>query len=594
MVFVSAASFAPAVVSPASADVRAVNCDSGRKISTALRMPAGRVLVINVRGTCTENVVINRDNVTIQKDPLAPGSPVLNALNADEPTIKIDGARNVRIKDLTVNGGMGAVVGTNGAVFDVLGTGAAPAVTCVIQGGTRYGVAASYGATATVDGCLVQNVAPHATFGMGDGILVINNASLSLTNSTVKNNARYGVLVVRGGSARVGQDRTGGPTVWPVTVEGNVSTGIVFSEGATGVVYGATVNGMKDGTSTMRGGIFVGRASSAEIGGPGGTDVTLNKAVTVSNIKGIGITVDAGHATILGSTITNNTGYGIVVRLGGNARIGFSTSNTYVGNQITENAGGGVQIAAGSSAWLGGNTIDANKPATAPANSFIYGVEVNRASAILVGGNTVSNHVSSGIVVYGGGNARIGDTGLAGSLSAVNTISGNGNGGALGALGGVYAFQGGVVEIRKAVIEDNFGRGVAAYEGSTVELRDGTLVQNNRAAPDQSGNDFDAGHGVIAGLQSTLRLRDGDTQVIGNDGHGVHLFSGSGADFRVGTAYVSVTGNTGRGLNCGGASYYSGDVRGVSVNAGGGNDDPNETNPPRDPNFGSIPGCNRF
>jgi len=47
---------------------------------------------------------------------------------------------------------------------------------------------------------------------------------------------------------------------------------------------------------------------------------------------------------------------------------------------------------------------------------------------------------------------------------------------------------------------------------------------------------------------------------------------------------VSVTGNTGFGLRCFAETNYSGNVTGVTGNAGGGNVDA----------VGNIPGCNRF
>lgn len=74
-------------------------------------------LEVIVSGTCTENVLLIRDDVTLRA--LAPGSGAVNAANAGAATILIDGARRVRLDNLTISGGAGGIVGRRGASFDV-------------------------------------------------------------------------------------------------------------------------------------------------------------------------------------------------------------------------------------------------------------------------------------------------------------------------------------------------------------------------------------------------------------------------------------------------------------------------------------------
>ncbi|MGH7672699.1 MAG: right-handed parallel beta-helix repeat-containing protein [Gemmatimonadales bacterium] len=495
--------------------------------------------------------------MTLQGDP----SATLNAAHPERPAILVDGARRVRVQGFTVIGGSGGIVGTNGARFDVAG--------CTMQNSTRFGVVSSYESTGTLDNSLVQNVT-------GEGVVVANNSSLVITDTTVRNNTGSGIIGLRGAHVRIGQDRDGNAVVRPVTITGNASSGVSITESSAGIVVGGSVSG------NGRVGIFVGRGSSGQIGvGSGG----LEAGVTIQSNGREGIIVEGANATIQGSTIggttasAGNARAGILVQNGGNARIGIrNDSSAYFGNVISKNGRDGITVASGGAALVGGNLINDNGQDGTVA--FRFGVAVSRATANLVGGNTISNHPNSGVFVGSGGTARIGDPGF--GLPVTNTISGNGHSPLDGTTrGGIFAFQGGGIEARGAIIEQNLGHGGQAFEASIIEIREGTVVRDNIfVAPGG-----DAGNGLVASLRSTLRLRDVGTAVRDNDGDGVNIASGGVVDFRPGAAPVSVTGNGGAGLRCvGGNLFYSGDVRGVIGNAGGGNADAS----------GHIPTCARF
>ena len=65
---------ATALPNPASAQAitQIVDCAKGQTIMTAVnRADDRKPLVVVVRGTCTESVVIKRDDVTLQGDPAA-------------------------------------------------------------------------------------------------------------------------------------------------------------------------------------------------------------------------------------------------------------------------------------------------------------------------------------------------------------------------------------------------------------------------------------------------------------------------------------------------------------------------------------------
>src|SRR2546426_12391439 len=77
----------------AAADKVQVNCAlAGQTISSALAANSGvENLVLVVKGTCTENVVITRDDLTIQTNGVTPAFIV--AADNSQPAVHLDGAR---------------------------------------------------------------------------------------------------------------------------------------------------------------------------------------------------------------------------------------------------------------------------------------------------------------------------------------------------------------------------------------------------------------------------------------------------------------------------------------------------------------------
>lgn len=532
----------------AGADMRIVNCGGARRLANALRLPAGRQLTIVIQGACTENLVITRDDVTLQGQAGASIAPT----DATRATIQIDGARRVRIENLTVTGGEGAVVGTRGAGFELANVTA--------TGGTRFGVVASFNSVASVDGSTVQNVA-------GDGVVVVNNASLVITNSTVQTNTGNGLVAARGGYLRVGQDRTGSNVVKPVTVSGNGATGIVATENASVNVAGGSSSG------NTGSGIFVGRGSGGSIGA--GISGLFSPTAVQGNGRD-GITVEGGNATILGGPIGGTTApagngrAGIQVTNAGSARIGIKNDNSaYVPLTISNNGSVGIQVSIGGAAFIGGTTVSAN--GTDPNGTFGQaGVNVVQATVTLAGDNVIQNNPDAGVFAGRGASVRIGDGAF--GLSTANTISGNGGGASASNRAGIFAFQGGVIETRGATITGNTGVGARAFMDGIIDVRAGTLIEGTVAAPSTSYSSTsftEAGHGVVAGLRSTIRLRDQGTLVRNNTGDGVIVFTGSAVEFRnpsTGQNPVAVTGNGGFGLQCFGAeASHTGTTTGIAA-----------------------------
>jgi len=81
-----------------------VDCGLGDKISP--KLTAART-AITIKGTCTENLVIDFDDVSIVTDGVTPAT--IMPANASQPTILLEGARRIlidgRAAGLTVNGG---------------------------------------------------------------------------------------------------------------------------------------------------------------------------------------------------------------------------------------------------------------------------------------------------------------------------------------------------------------------------------------------------------------------------------------------------------------------------------------------------------
>lgn len=422
-------------------------------------------LVLVVSGTCTENIVVTRDNVTITTNGSTPASVV--AADITLPAISLDGAHRVIIdgkfsNGFSVSGGTFGIAATRGSSLDV--------ANCAVSGASNTGIISSYGSTVSVDSCSVT--------GNVTGVAAANTASAAVTNSTVSDNTGNGLIAVRSAYLRVGQDRSGNVVLKPVTVSRNGVNGIAISEGSAGTIVGGTVE------RSTASNIFVGRASSGQIGlGSNG----LTGGVTIRDGLSNGIAIEGGNATIVYSTIMDNALRGIVISNGGSARIGVTNNNAVFGqNTISGNRTDGIGIFHSSAAFVGGNTINAN---------VLFGINVGQAAAAIVGGNAITNNGQTGVFVRAG-QVLIGDPGF-GPPTTLNTISGNGATGPNN--GGIFAFEAGNLFVTDATISDNIGPAVQAFEAGVIELRGSTAV----TVPS-----IGTTVGAAVRFGSTLRVRD--------------------------------------------------------------------------------------
>src|SRR5262245_60268981 len=183
----------------------------GKKIKAAFKP-----LEIVVKGSCVENLDIDRDDVTITTD----GSPAsITAADPTRPTIMLDGAHRIVIDGVvpggfTISGGSTGVTASRGATLEL--------ANCVVQGNKGNGVISSYGSTISIDHCTVQD-------NDGSGVVGANAASLAITNSTVSANKQTGIVATRSSDVRVGQNLAG-TALGPVTVSANTATGFSVTE----------------------------------------------------------------------------------------------------------------------------------------------------------------------------------------------------------------------------------------------------------------------------------------------------------------------------------------------------------------------------
>jgi parallel beta-helix repeat protein len=240
---------------------------------------------------------------------------------------------------------------------------------------------------------------------------------------------------------------------------------------------------------------------------------------TIVGNNGNGISIEGASATVTNNTIANSR-KGITVINSGNVRIGLTEAVQPGPNTIENNSFEGIQITNGGAAFIFGNTIRNNGLSTQRP-----GVTIHHATGELIGGNTIQGNAGHGVVVNQGALFQgKGDWNL---TPGPDLITGNG-----------YS-------------------GISGWNGASLDIWHVTVTNNTQ-------------NGIVLSLRSTLRIYD--STVSNHPLHGVAVYDGSAAAFYhpTGTQAVSITGNTGWGVFCGGGeSSYTGDTSGVTGNTSG-------------------------
>jgi len=358
-----------------------VDCDNGETITDALQQ-LGNPLTIQVKGTCNENVEIVRNDVTLIAHP---SGGTINGPDPDKITINVRGSPRTVIDGLTVTGGR---TGINGSAM---------IRNCTIQNTGRNGISFYHGGSGTVDNCRVQNNPYHG--------ITIEGGSATVINSMISSNTRCGIMVTKGGDARIG---ISDPFQYAGnTINNNEGNGIQLYIGGSAYIGGNTIDGNGTNPNAVNGrfgvgifssnavlvgnnritgsggvGVFIG-GSSVDIGAPAmGLPTTGDFANVISgNANGINGTLGAflsirdaiingntgngvtlaqrSTANISGGTIDNNTGNGILLTVGGGLVVPIAgvtvTGNTLFGLQCTDNESSFIGNISGISGNTGGD-----------------------------------------------------------------------------------------------------------------------------------------------------------------------------------------------------------------------------------------------
>lgn len=284
-----------------------VDCAKGQTISAALeRGNERKLLVVIVRGTCNENVTIERENVTLQGDPQV-GGTVNGAANAN--TINIL-ASPTTIDRLTVAGGLNGI-----RVYGAFSVGISNSV---IRGASQSGILLVNSHASIVDNT-IENVSAN-------GVHQIRFATARLIHNQIRSNAGVGILAEQNSTVSTNGN----------SVTANGAQGILLLSGSQGALSGDTVGSNGTNPTAPASGIDV-NFSNAQIGN-----------VSILNNGRAGILAAASVVSVTGSTITGNQDSGV---------LGFLSSTFNISGTISNNGGDGVQLILNSTAQITPGTI---------------------------------------------------------------------------------------------------------------------------------------------------------------------------------------------------------------------------------------------
>ncbi len=248
--------------------------------------------VIEVSGTCNENVVVRTGKVGITLD----GQGIATVNGADTaPTLVVVG-RGITIQHFTITGGI------DGIVLD-------------------------RGGTALIDSNIIQS-AVQINPQRGEGILVADNSTAKIINNVIQAHEGSGIAVVNSSFAFIGaapDDITASPN----TIQNNGVDGVRVLHSSSAVIVGNNIN--NNGANGVR---VVG-VSQAEI-----EDNTINgngqSGIFVSQNSGVNLGHDTGSTIfdLPNQTTVNNIRFGIECSLGAYADGRLGTLNGASGKRL--------------------------------------------------------------------------------------------------------------------------------------------------------------------------------------------------------------------------------------------------------------------
>jgi hypothetical protein len=317
-----------------------VDCTAGQSINQAMQDASPNTpLTIVIRGTCTEAVIIDRDEVSLQAQ--SPGDGI-QAPGPNDSPLSLNGATHVNLGQLTLTGGRNGLGAFDGASFSASNLHVSGAATGVMIGGGS-------------SGNLNQSTIESST---QDGLAVHNGGSVQMNSGTIRQSGGDGVSL-DGGHASLG-----GVLVTHSGFQGvSARNGSSADLGNTTVEYSTRtgVHAFNGGSISINGGLIQFNGQVGVIAHSG--SVNLQGAV-VANNQGAGAgTFAGGRLNVQGGTvIENNQGDGLQFFGGGagsvqgqnfirgNSRNGIHVRDTSIAlfdspsgtNQIVDNGGWGL------------------------------------------------------------------------------------------------------------------------------------------------------------------------------------------------------------------------------------------------------------
>jgi parallel beta-helix repeat protein len=326
---VAAALLAVGMVSSASAQAISftVDCARGQSIGQALeRGDARKLLLVIVRGTCSESVAINREDVTLRGDPQV-GGTLIGTPGRD--TVLISASR-VNIEDLDIVGGN---IGIR------------------LQGPFYAGV---------------RNSSVRDTNGNG---ILVRAGDIAISGTTVDGAGNSGLALHRGASARVVNSRFLNSQYAGVFANSNSTADVSGSEITGNGSHGAQFEGSSHGTLTSN--QISGNAESGIVVSESQATIAEN-TIIANGAHGV-LAQAAATVGMNGNTITGNGGDGVSGYLG-------PTLVLYP-NDISWNMANGVFCMANCTMQIDGGTITGNGE---------VGVAVMMASRVIFAGPEIT------------------------------------------------------------------------------------------------------------------------------------------------------------------------------------------------------------
>ena len=410
-----------------------VDCGAGETIKDAMDQAQPGDTIMIAAGTCNENVVVNKDGITLAG--AGQDATVIDGTGIDASAVLVKGQQNVVIKDLTVQKGL-------------------------------VGVHVGLGASAWLENVTAKDSRSLAGHTSGYGILIANSSNAVLTGTIVASgNAGNGILLWQGGRASVaGNFSFEGTRIPQANLQAN-------DNGLHGIELGtssslhvqvsdgpyATLQANNNGSR----GIQLGTGSSAQFGGGADVEASGNGETGLwieIGSSALFIGWDDGTSRGFTGKFNNNGSFGIVALNGASLHTwdGGIASSITATNNVTDGSGWGILVEAGSTAYFNTLSVETASRLVLDNNGHGAGVYSN-SSLILRLPAEIKGNATNGIDAWG--NAWV-ESGNATGSEAM--ITGNGS-------SGISAWNGVGIFLRRATITGNSEANVSAGQGSRLD-----------------------------------------------------------------------------------------------------------------------------